>query len=95
VNCSIIKTGDVTAVVCRSGQQRKVCESCGKPATIQCDYPVKRRASNVPIRYEGNKPVYKMVTATCDRYQCENCATEVAPNVHYCKPHAAMGAPKL
>lgn len=67
-------------IVCGLRSFRKVaCESCGKTASIQCDYPVKRKGKN----------------ATCDRWQCEGCATQVGENLHYCKPHAAMGPPKL
>lgn len=68
------------AIVCSRGQRKaKPCESCGRPGTIQCDYPVTRNGK----------------TATCDRWQCRQCATSVGPNVDYCKPHAAMGPPKL
>ena len=27
---------------------------------------------------------------TCDRNLCADCAVEVAPNLHYCKPHFEM-----
>ena len=27
---------------------------------------------------------------TCDRKLCEKCAVEIAPNLHYCKPHFEM-----
>lgn len=27
---------------------------------------------------------------TCDRNLCPDCAVEVAPNLHYCKPHYEM-----
>ena len=27
---------------------------------------------------------------TCDQHLCSDCAVEVAPNLHYCKPHYEM-----
>ena len=59
----------VTLIVCGRRMKKMACEDCGKPASIQCDYPVRR---------EG-----KLVS--CDRWQCPECAKKMAPNVHYCK----------
>lgn len=67
-------------IICSRGPSRaKPCESCGKPGTIQCDYPVRRNGR----------------MQTCDRWQCRDCATRVGDNLDYCKPHAAAGTPKL
>jgi hypothetical protein len=84
MSCTVVKVGGTTAIVCTRGERRQPCASCGRDASIQCDYPVRRKQPNGTFK-----------NGTCDRHQCEKCATEIAPNVHHCKPHAAMGAPKL
>jgi hypothetical protein len=78
--CEIEKdeSGQVIKIKCSRGGHAR-CESCGRPATIQCDYPVTR---------DG-----KM--GTCDRWQCRDCAIPVGPNLDYCKVHANMPRPRL
>lgn len=53
-------------------EQRRSCSSCGKGATLRCDYPVVPR---------GRK------AGTCDRWICSSCATTVGDDLHYCPPH--------
>ena len=61
------------AIRCRGrSTERHYCGSCHKPASLQCDYPVKRA--------HGSQ--------TCDRWTCPACATRVGPDCDYCKPHA-------
>jgi hypothetical protein len=86
MNCVPIDFGNgVTGFVCGRSRRRKSCASCGRPGTIQCDYPVRRLI--------GLHLTEKL--QTCDRWQCDGCATQISPNMHYCKPHAATGPPKL
>lgn len=51
------------------------CNTCGKPASIQCDYQVIRAGK----------------ASTCDRWCCRGCATSVGPDRDYCAPHARVG----
>jgi len=92
--CERLYLGDGTVgIVCTRGAKRRDCESCGRPgATIRCDYPVKRIIGE---HIADGKIVKEYRNATCDRWQCANCATEIAPNVHHCRAHAQMGPPKL
>ena len=67
-------------IICtRGGQRAKACETCGHPASIQCDWPVRRNGH----------------IETCDRWCCRQHARNVSLNVDYCLPHSNMGAPKL
>lgn len=40
--CYPIKIGDTVGVICTRGSapKRKSCKYCGKPATLECDYPL-------------------------------------------------------
>ncbi len=54
------------------------CESavCGKPGTLLCDYPVKRRGRKV----------------ACGRRICQRCASRVGSSLVHCPPHAKLYA---
>lgn len=67
----------VTVIAC-SRESRRTCSAeagcCNKPATKQCDYPVR-----FGTRSKG----------TCDRYLCDSHAHAVNgdPDTHYCPVH--------
>lgn len=66
--------GQITAIVCSRGRQpRKLC-SCGRKATLLCDWPL-----------AGPK-----ASKTCDRPICARCAAHVGPDRDYCQAHARM-----
>jgi hypothetical protein len=69
--CNVVRIGDTTAIVCTGRQRKRPCQSCGRSAGVQCDFPVTRN---------GTK-------ATCDRWCCDRCAVRVGPNRDYCLPH--------
>jgi len=60
-------TGSVTVDV-----RNHYCKTCGRVATLQCDYPTRTRAGKA---------------RTCDAWICQGCATEVGPDRHHCPPH--------
>lgn len=66
--------GGGTAFVCRSGRQPMAQCSCGAPATLVCDYPLK-----------GEK-----AGKTCDRDICRACAASQGPNIDWCPAHARL-----
>lgn len=71
--------GQVTKILCSRGTSHRTCESCGAPANIQCDYPVRRNGE----------------WGTCDRWQCRGCAKRVGPDIDYCTVHVGMKVPAL
>lgn len=62
------------AIVCGSKPRARRCSTahCRRTADYQCDYPVTRAGK----------------AATCDRWVCESCRTNVGPDRDYCLPHA-------
>lgn len=64
--------GRVTAILCGRGQRRPKCEDCGHPASILCDYPVKR----------NGRP------GSCDRKCCAPHSVPVGDELDYCLVHA-------
>ncbi len=74
--CNVYRSddGEITAIVCSRGRQsRKLC-SCGRPATLLCDWPL-----------AGPK-----AGKTCDRPICTRCASHVGPDRDYCQAHARL-----
>jgi hypothetical protein len=74
--CSHVKLpGGGHAIVCTRGGRQKSCVTCGKPASILCDYPVTRDGKDT----------------TCDRPCCRQHAESVGSDKDYCLAHAQMG----
>ena len=73
------KDGNMAMIICSRGGRRHSCETCGRPATVLCDYPVIRNGK----------------AATCDRWCCRPHAFTVGENLDYCMPHYNAGPPKL
>jgi len=38
--CTPFKIGSVSGIICGGRQKRKPCDSCGRPSSRQCDYPI-------------------------------------------------------
>lgn len=71
-----------------------LCEICGKEILDAkkgslCDYPLgtsyecKNRSGALE-----NGSAMRMHKVRCDKQMCERCATEIAPNMHFCPIHA-------
>ena len=77
--CTPFKSGNVTGIICTGRQPRRKppCDSCGRPSSHQCDYPVKRNGKQ----------------ETCDRHLCNSCARPVdalGQDIDFCPAHWSL-----
>jgi hypothetical protein len=73
--CNHIKLpGGGYALVCGPKPRAKPCVSCGRPASLLCDYPVTRAGK----------------TGTCDRSVCVRCSVPQGEGRDYCLAHAEL-----
>jgi len=71
------------AIVCTRGRAKPPARcACGKPATRECDWRIKRF-----VGPRGGK-LTKPRVVTCDAPICESCSHEPAPGKDLCPKHA-------
>ena len=73
--CHHLKLPDGTSyIVCGRGGRSMRCVTCGRPATLLCDYPVMRLGE----------------AGTCDKPVCVRCLIAQGPEKDYCLAHADL-----
>jgi hypothetical protein len=74
--CTHVKlpNGDYAIVCTRDRLKVEKCVTCNRPATLLCDYQVKRNGR----------------AGTCDRHICARCSESQGPEKDYCLAHAAL-----
>lgn len=78
MTCTTFKMPDGgVGIICTPRVRVRWCADCGKPASKQCDFPLR-----------GSK-----AGKTCDRHICERCAVDVGTNLDYCQVHARAERP--
>lgn len=76
MTCRSVNLGNgAIAIVCNRGERRPYC-GCGKPATRQCDYPLRGRKAG----------------QTCSAHLCDSCAVPSGKDLDYCPPHGRVSA---
>lgn len=71
--CKVIDLpGGGRAILKLQAPRKRFCVTCGKPAPVLCDYPVKRAGKET----------------TCDRACCRAHCVSIGPDRDYCLAHA-------
>lgn len=76
-HCRYFPVPGGVAIVCGPRPRRHACADCGKPASLQCDYPLR-----------GTK-----AGKTCSRHVCSTCAVHVGDETDFCQVHARAERP--